>query len=133
MRLISLILISCLLSNIALADCPNAIDLKVGDTVQDCDRVGLSKTRALEVENTLKQGKINLKIIDTQTDLLKWKDTKITTVTQERDEYKNDDQRERQETDRLRNEGSTKLIIGVVVGVVGMFLAARAWGWAAGR
>lgn len=126
MRLISLIIISSLISNIALGGCPNAVTLHVGDTVKDCDRVGLSTARANEVEKTIKQGEINLQIIQTQNDLIKMKDDKAAEAMKAASLYKDDDQRERGEVDRLRSEGTTKILIGIGLGFLGAWVAAEA-------
>jgi hypothetical protein len=109
--------------------CPNAVRLKVGDKVTDCERIGLSLTEDLTVRTNLEQGKINSQIIDTQADLIKQRATQLDDSQKETALYKDDSKKAWGEVDRLRSEGDTRLIIGIAAGVLATFLSARAWGW----
>lgn len=134
MRLISTIIITCLISSSAFADnCPNAVRLRVGDVVKDCERIGLSLDEDLAVRKALKTGEVNVKILEKQEELIKMSDLQVKNAQAETLLYKEDAKKGWSEVDRLRSEGNTKLYIGIAVGVVGMLLAARVWGWVGGR
>lgn len=112
-------------------ECPNAVRLKVGDVVRDCERIGLSVPEELEVRKTLKAAETDREYIEGQAKLLTLKDLTISTLKEESTLYKADSVRERTDSDRLREQGQTKFLIGVGVGVLTMLVAA--WGWSLTR
>lgn len=54
----------------ALADCPNAVALNVGDKVTDCPRIGLSLDYDRQVRKDLVDRDYNKQIVDQQKKLL---------------------------------------------------------------
>ena len=116
-RWISTIIISSLLSNIALADCPNAVRLKVGDTVTDCERIGLSLDEDLRVREAIKNGEIDSQLVEEQKRLIDMKDLTIKDASDENKDLKDEVKRTRKEVDDSRGASHMELFIGMGIGI----------------
>ena len=126
------LVLTLLTSNIALAGtskCPNAVLLKVGDTVTDCDRIGLN----LEFEKTVReqviQNDYNLKIIDEQKKVIDLKDLTIKTSQEQAQLWKEEADRSRKYADEANQNRSKDFLFGLIGGIVLTALA----GWTIGQ
>lgn len=124
-----IIVVSLLCPRYALGDCPNAISLKVGDKVTDCDRIGLSVPYDLKVRQSLIEGDYNLKIIAEKDRLITAKDLALKDADEQKVLYRDEATRARKDADDARASANTRFWIGVVVG----FLAILGGAWAIGR
>lgn len=111
--------------------CDNAVILKVGDTVKDCDRVGLSLEYNKSVTRDLIEGDYNKKIIEEQEKILSLKDLSIELNQQRSELWRQDAERERKLLDEEKSKGSRSLWIGIAVGVLLTVGAGYALGQAA--
>jgi len=103
---------------LAWGDCPNAIRLKVGDRVSDCDRIGYSEAYDQRVVKELKDYKL-LQEIDLQKDsLIKNQDLRIKTQSEMIQTWAEDSQYFRTAYKEERDAGNLKLYLGVFMGVL---------------
>lgn len=109
--------------------CPNAVLLKVGDTVTDCDRIGLN----LEFEKTVRQQVIqndyNLKIMEEQKKIIDLKDLTIKTSQDQGQLWKEEAERSRKYADEANQSRSKDFFLGLASGILLTALA----GWALGQ
>lgn len=117
----------------SLADCPPAVRLKVGATVTDCDRVGLSDAADLQVRKDLVEGDFNKKIISEQKRQIELKDLLIVDITAQKTLWQTDALRERKYADSQRDNASRNLWLGIGVGIGLTVLSAWAMGQVAPR
>jgi len=115
--LISILLCLSLIGN-AFATCDNAVILKKGDVVKDCDRVGLSIEYNDQVMKDLVEGDYNGKIVEEQKKVLTLKDLSIDLNKKQADLWKEEAQRERKLYDEERNKGDKSLWIGITMGIL---------------
>lgn len=124
-----IIVVSLLIPRTVLADCPNAVSLKVGDKVTDCDRIGLSLPYDLKVRQSLVEGDYNLKIIEQKDRLITAKDLALKDADEQKILYRDEANRARKDADDARASANTRFWIGVGVG----FLAILGGAWAVGQ
>jgi len=128
-RLISTIIVTSLISNsVFAAECPNAVYLKVGDTVKDCPRIGLSESYDLEVRKELIEGDYNKKLLTEKDRLLGFKDLQIQYHAQQTDLWRADALRERDAYDKERSRTNTTFWVGLGVGILTVLVAGYAMG-----
>jgi len=130
MRLIAIILISSLFGSVARAsECPNAIDLAVGDKITDCDRVGLSREYAKTVKTELIEADFNKKIVSEQKRLIEIKDLALTASMEQADLWKAQEAKTRATLEDERSRAGRPFWLGMLAGV-GLVLASA---WAVGQ
>lgn len=117
------------LANSALADCPNAVSLNVGDKVVDCPRIGLSLEYDKQIRKELIEGDYNKEIINQQNRIIELKDLQIKQTTEQADLWKSEAQRERDALDKEKNKTNWGVWGGLMGGVALTVLA----GWALGQ
>lgn len=115
--LVSTMIVS-LLSTSSFADCPNAVNLKVGDKVTDCDRVGLSTQFEKGLRKDLIESDYNKKIIDEQAKIITLKDLSIKQSNDQATLWKDESTRERDAYDRERSRTTTSFWMGLGVGIL---------------
>ena len=129
-RLISLIIVTTLITNnLAFCEetkCPNSVVLKKGDTVKDCDRVGLEKEYAKQVEEDLIIADFNKKIAEDEKKLNETKDTRIKESEEQAEMWKAEDERTRAKLLEEQNRGKTDFWIGLTVGMLTILAGALA-------
>lgn len=108
------------------AECPNAVYLPQGSTVEDCDRMGLSIPYNDRVRKELIENEYNKKIVIEQKKMITLKDLMVTEVKGQNDVLKTEDTRLRKDNDDLRRGSDWKLWVGVGIGIVATVLGA--WG-----
>ena len=128
-RFLSALLIVSMTSQYAMADCPNAIRLKVGDTVKDCERIGLSVEYDQQVREDLVRGDFNKEITEEQKKIISLKDLQIKDTQDQKDLYKADALREREALDKERERSKMGFWVGLGAGIVLTVLS----GWAIGQ
>lgn len=119
-RLISLIIATILITNnVALAaSCTPAVSLKVGQSVTDCDRVGVAKEVMQQIDKDLAEGDFNKQIVEEQKKVISLKDLRISESDQQTTLWKADSQREREAYDKERARSDTKFWVGMGLGVL---------------
>lgn len=113
----------------AIANCPNAISLNVGDKVTDCPRIGLSVEYDKQVRKELVEGEYNKQIVDQQKRIIELKDLQIKQTTEQSDLWRSEALREREALDKERNKTNWGLWGGILGGIALTVLA----GWAVGQ
>jgi hypothetical protein len=108
------------------ATCPNAVDLKVGDTVTDCPRVGLSLPYNKTVEKELIDNDYNTQIIQDQAKELTLKDLDVQYYKQRGDTAISDLAVTQADLDTERKKSHTDLWVGIAAGILLTSLAV--WG-----
>lgn len=111
------------------AACAPAVSLKVGDTVKDCDRVGVRTDVMESINRDLAEGDANKRIVKEQGELIALKDLSIKMLDTEKSLYKADAIEARIDADKNRKRSEQNLVIGFVVGL----LTVVATGWALGQ
>jgi hypothetical protein len=106
-----------LASSITLADCPNAVELKVGDAVRDCDRIGLSRAYNKEVKEQLAAHDYDQKIISEQKRVIELKDLRIKEGDERAELWKGEATRSREAYDREREHSDRVFWVGMGVGI----------------
>jgi hypothetical protein len=120
-------LIFMLCTSIALGDCAGAVRLKVGDVVKDCDRIGLSEAKDLEVRTLLREAEVTKKISDEQVKLLDMKDLQIGNEREQKENFKESDLRNRARADEYQEKANRNLIIGIGLGALAIILTGLAF------
>jgi hypothetical protein len=118
-----LFIIALMIPALALGDCVPAVRLKVGDVVKDCERIGLSEAKDLEVRTQLRKAEITEKIESEQTKLLSMKDLQLSNADAQTKNFQESDQRNRQRAIDAEERASRNLERGIIIGVVGTLLA----------
>lgn len=113
-------------SSVAVADCANAVRLKVGDVVRDCERIGYSVEYDRQVVKDLVRGEYNEKIVDEQARQLGIKDLTIKAY-EDKDKIQGAEiDRVRKRSDEIEARGRTEFWIGLALGfgaaVAGAFI-----------
>jgi hypothetical protein len=103
--------------------------LKVGDTVKDCDRIGLNLQFERSVREQVIQNDYNAKIIDEQKKIIDLKDLTINTSQQQAQLWKTEAERSRKLADEANQEKTKDFAYGLVGGILLTVLA----GWALGQ
>ena len=111
------------------AECPNAITLRVGDTVTDCTRVGINLDTNKGIQKDLIEGEYNKKIIEEQKKLIDIKDLQTKYSEDQYQLWKTDALRERENTDKLRKDNKQDFWIGLLLGAGAVILG----GWSVGQ
>jgi hypothetical protein len=125
-----ILVLSLLASNQAWAKgCPNAVLLRVGEKVTDCDRIGLNLEFDKQVREQIVQYEFNLKIIEEQKKMLDLKDLTISTTREQAELWKIEAERLRKKDDEKRWLNTPDFIIGFLSGMAVMALA----GWTVGQ
>jgi hypothetical protein len=117
MKIIALIL-TIVFSVNSLAVCDNAVTLRKGDTVKDCDRIGYSLEYDKTVRADLVEGDYNKKIVEEQKKLIELKDLSISLNQKQSELWKEEAMREREAYDKERNKGNKSLWLGIALGVL---------------
>lgn len=126
-QVISLMIVSTMtMNNIYGADCLISVDLKVGDTVKDCDRVGIEKEHAKDIEKDLIAADFNKKIAEDEKQLNVTKDARIKESQDQAALWKAEDERTRKELLEEQNRGKTDFWIGLGVGMLTILAGALA-------
>jgi hypothetical protein len=107
-------------------DCPNAIDLKVGDKVIDCDRVGLKKDYAKDVEEDLLIANFNRKIAEDEAKIAANKDKRIEDADAQAARWEAENEKTRQQLIEEQKRGKVDFWIGFASGFVTILLGAIA-------
>ena len=110
----------------AYADCPNAVDLKVGDTVKDCDRVGLSLDYNKTVQKQLVDGDYNAQIVEEQQKQLTLKDLDIQYQQKRGDDAIADAGLYKSQLDQERQKSKVDLWLGIGIGLLAAYIGAQA-------
>ncbi len=113
----------------AMAECPNAVTLHVGDKVTDCDRVGLALDYNKKVQAALVENEYNKRLLDEQGKLISLKDLSIQQSAQQSELWKNEAQRERIALDKERSRTKWEFWAGIGAGI----LLTVGAGWAIGQ
>ena len=116
MKFISMLLVLCFLTN-AFAECDNAVILKKGDVVKDCDRVGLSMDYNNQVMKDIVEGEYAGKIVEEQKKIITLKDLSIDISQKQSELWKEEATRTRKELDSEKNKGNKSLWIGIALGL----------------
>lgn len=74
-----IVAISLTASNLAYADCPPALNLKIGTVVTDCDRIGLNLDTDAKIKKDLIESDYNKKIVEEQQKIIDLKDLSLKT------------------------------------------------------
>jgi hypothetical protein len=120
------LLISTTIASSAAADCPNAVDLKVGDTVKDCDRVGLSLDYNKTVQKQLVDGDYNAQIVDEQGKQLTLKDLDIQYQQKRGDNAIADSSLYQSQLAQEKQKSKFDLWIGIGIGLLAAYIGAEA-------
>lgn len=115
--LVSTLLCLSLLTN-AFAECDNAVILKKGDIVKDCDRVGLSMEYNDQVMKDIVEGEYAGKIVEEQKKIITLKDLSIDLNQKQGTLWKEEAIRTRKELDDEKNRGDKSLWIGITMGIL---------------
>ena len=102
----------------AIAECDNAVFLKKGDIVKDCDRVGLSVEYNQKVMEDIVEGQYASKIIEEQDKIISLKDLSISLNEKQSDLWKSEALREREALDAEKGKGNKSLWIGIAMGIL---------------
>jgi len=113
----------------AASKCPNAVLLKVGDRVSDCDRIGLSIEFEKTVREQVIQNDYNLRIIDEQKKIIDLKDLTINTSQEQARLWKEEAERSRKKYDEANEARSKDFLYGLIGGIILTALA----GWTVGQ
>lgn len=113
----------------ALADCPNAVALNVGDKVTDCPRIGLSLDYDRQVRKDLVDGDYNKQIVDQQKKIIDLKDLQIKQMSDQAELWRTEALREREVLNRERDKTNWGLWGGLIGGIALTVMA----GWAIGQ
>lgn len=125
-----ILILGVLTSNLALAkDCPNAVLLRVGDKVTDCDRIGLNLQFDKQIRQEIIEAEFNDKIIQEQKKMLDLKDLTISTTREQADLWKAEAERLRKKNDEQKWIDTPNFLLGFLSGVAIMALA----GWTVGQ
>lgn len=114
---------------LSFADCPNAVNLNVGDKVTDCPRIGLSVEYDKQIRKDLIEGDYNKQIVDQQKKIIDLKDLQVRQTSEQADLWKSEALREREALDKERNKTNWGFWGGLIGGVALTVLA----GWAVGQ
>jgi hypothetical protein len=128
MKIVSTILLLCF--TLRALSCENAVNLNKGDTVKDCDRVGLSVEYNKKVMKDLVEGDYNKKIIEEQRKIIELKDLSMELSRKQSDMWKEESYRNRSSLDHERGKVSKSLWIGVSLGILMTVAAGYAIGQA---
>jgi len=109
--------------------CPNAVLIRVGEKVTDCDRIGLNLEFERSVREQVIQNDFNLKIIEEQKKIIDFKDLTIKTSQDQALLWKEEAERARQKYDEANQARSKDFLYGVIGGIVLTALA----GWTIGQ
>lgn len=129
-QIVTILLIGTIIANPAYATCPNAINIKKGDKVTDCDRIGYSREYDKKVRHQLIDAEFDKKRLDvTKKQVIELKDLMV--VKTERANFAEDAMvRARKERDKERARNQTVFFIGMGVGIGLVTLAAYILGQA---
>ena len=116
--LVSIIIASLLSGQLALADCPNAVTLHVGDKVADCDRIGLSIAFEKGMRKDLIESDFNKKIVEEQAKIIDLKDLSIKQSNEQSTLWKEEATRERDAYDKERSRTNTSFWFGMGLGIL---------------
>lgn len=105
--------------------CPNAVSLRVGDKVSDCDRVGLRTDYAKRLKVELIEGEFNKKIIAEQGKIIELKDLAIKNANAQAESFKLEAERERKNSQNDRLSARLNLWVGIAAGAFSIL--AGAW------
>ena len=113
----SIFLVICFTTR-AFSQCDNAVMLKKGDVVKDCDRVGYSLEYDKSVREDLVKGEYDSKIVEEQAKVITWKDLSAKTSEEQATLWKAEAIRERNLLDAEKNKGDKSLWLGIAMGIL---------------
>ena len=115
--IVKILIVSIITVNIAQAECPNAVTLNVGDSVKDCNRIGLSVDYEKRIRKELHENEYNKRLLEEQNKLIELKDLKSTELEKQSNLWKSDALREREALDKERNKPNYGFWGGLVLGI----------------
>lgn len=115
--IVKILIVSLITVNIAQAECPNVVTLNIGDSVKDCNRIGLSVDYEKRIRKELHENEYNKRLLEEQNKLIELKDLKSTELEKQSNLWKSDALREREALDKERNKPNYGFWGGLVLGI----------------
>lgn len=115
--IVKILIVSIITVNIAQAECPNVVTLNIGDSVKDCNRIGLSVDYEKRIRKELHENEYNKRLLEEQNKLIELKDLKSTELEKQSNLWKSDALREREALDKERNKPNYGFWGGLVLGI----------------